>query len=77
MSNCLRNRHRCSYRSLKMRLADCCPLSPNRRRRNPDYTRKDPTLTALHPHIGSSGVDITVRKRTDEQHVGRLDVKRC
>lgn len=56
MQSCLRNRRRCSCRSIRTRLADCSPPSPNKRRRNPDFTRKDPTLTALPPHTGSSGV---------------------
>lgn len=76
-SSCLRNRLRRSCRSIETRLADCYLPSPNRRRRNPDFTRKDPTLTALHPHIGSSGLDVMVSVRNDGQYVGRFDILRC
>ncbi|KAG7220988.1 hypothetical protein INR49_017719 [Caranx melampygus] len=50
------------------------PPSPNRRRRNPDFTRKDPSPTALH-HIGCSGLkggepqDVTCSHGTSTQDI--------
>lgn len=76
MWSCLRNRLRCSCRSLKTRLADCCRPSTDRRRRNLDYTRKDPTVTALHPHTGSSGVEVTVSMMNEGENVRELDILR-
>ena len=71
-SSCLRKRHRRSCRSTKTRLAGCCLLSPNRRKRNPDFTGKDLTLTAFYPHTGRSGLDLMVSVWNDRLYFGRL-----
>lgn len=69
-SSCLRIRLRCSCRSIKTRHADCCPPSQNKRKRNPDFTRRGPMLASFHLHIGSSGLMVSMGN--DGVYFGRL-----
>lgn len=58
--SCPGKEHWCSCRSTRMRLTDCCPQTPNLRRK-PDSTRRGPTLTAQRRHTGGSGRVLKVR----------------
>lgn len=60
MWSCLRKKHWSSCRNSRTRLTDCCPQTPNLRRK-PDSTRRDLTLTAHQRHTGCSGQVLKVR----------------